>query len=156
MLVGGAVAIAAVVAVVVAVAGNGESSPSPAEVQFIARVDRICARNRRAFEEARAKFPKGDNSPVFPLIRYAEALVDTSTPTVEQLAALRPPESIRAAYEQYVEAEKQIYYDDVTAVGAAHAVHTEEYLAARKRQRGERRKGYELAREIGLDKCASH
>jgi hypothetical protein len=143
--------------------GSGESL-TRAERQLIAKADAICASSLRAMKKVEEEFGadpavnfghKVDYAQSQRQIAYAEALLDISMPKVKRLVALQPPASMRNAFERYLEGERQIYYADVRAAGAAHAVHTGEYSAALTRHRNEQERSVGSADEIGLPGCAS-
>jgi hypothetical protein len=147
-------AIATLVAVL-APAGCGGGDPTPAEARLIAEADAICARSQKAMEKLGEEFPKGRRTDgILRKIVYAEELVDVSEPAAERLAALKPPSSIRAEYERYVESQQEIYYNDLEIAHAAHSFHLPEYFAANKRRDNDEQRSYELADEIGFEDCA--
>ncbi len=101
------------------------------------------------------RFPDSEPLGIFRRIYFAQAVVNVSQPMAEHLAALQPPTSIRDLFEEYVESEQQVYYDDLTALHASHAVHDKEYSAARKQRTREQLRSFKRAEEIGLERCAS-
>lgn len=86
--------------------------------------------------------------------RYADALLGISSPALERLVALKPPDSMRHSFERYVEGERHVYYDTVAASGAAHAVHVGEYVAALRRYRRHEQRALGLAGNAGFEECA--
>lgn len=146
---------------IVAIVGCGSSSPTPAEQRLIDQADAICADSQRAMQdtarsyspEVLAKLRHPDYAQSERQVGYATALAEISTSKVERLAALKPPASMRRAFERYVEGERQVYYDDLAASGAAHAVHVGEYIAALARHHRHEQKALELAGDAGLGKC---
>jgi hypothetical protein len=156
-----ALAIAAGLAMAAAV-GCGSASLTPAEQRLIGQADAICADSRGAIqaatgnysEEELVKFRRPDYAQNQHQIRYATALAETSTSKVERLAALKPPAGMRQAFERYIESERQVYYDDVVAVGAAHSVHIGQYIAALARHRRHEQIALELAADAGFEDCA--
>lgn len=153
-----------IAAISVAVGCGSEDSRTSAERRLIAKAEAICADSLQATEKLEEDFGADpavdfgqnvDYEESQRQISYAQALLDISTPKVERLAALEPPASMRDAYERYLEGERQIYYADVTADHAAHAVHTGEYSAALARRGNEQERNADRAEEIGLEECAS-
>jgi Protein kinase domain len=177
---GGAVAIAAIVVAALALGGGGggdgssattanrsgagasreeqnrRPKPQPAlgRAELIAKADSICADSQGSFEEVRSEFPEAAREEE-PEVAYSEALVGISTPAVKRFEALRPPASVRQAYEEYVQAQQRVHEYDVRALDAARAEHVGEYLAARERRDNEAPERYDLAREIGLKTCSA-
>jgi hypothetical protein len=149
----------------IAAAGCGSGgSLTRAERRLIDKADAICANSRQATKKVEEEFGANpavkfrhnvDYARSQRQIAYAQALLEISMPKFEQLSALQPPAGIRDAYEKYVDGEKQVYYADLTAVHAAHSVHTGEYSAALTRHRNEQERNLERADEIGLSECAS-
>src|SRR5262245_29295975 len=91
------------IAVAVAQFGCGGDDPSQAELRLIAKANAICADSQQAMKKVSEEFPKGERSDgIYSKIEYAEKLVEVSEATTERLAALDPPQSIRAEYEKYV------------------------------------------------------
>lgn len=134
--------------------GSGDP-PTPAERQLVAKTDAVCADSWRAMKKVDERFPESEALGIFRRISYAQAVVNVSTPMVKHLMALQPPASIRDPYERYVEGERRIYYDDLTALSASHSAHAKEYSAARERREREQQRSFERADEIGLEECAS-
>jgi hypothetical protein len=156
-----ALAILAGLAMVV-IAGCGNASPTQAEQHLIDQADAICAGSRQAMEKATqhysgdalVKLRHPDYGQSMRQIGYASALANISSPKVERLAALKPPDSMRPAFERYLEGERQVYYDDNIALSAAHAVHIGEYAAALSSHRRHEQRALELADDAGLAECA--
>lgn len=143
-------------------AGCGAASRTPAEKRLIERADAICAGSRHAIQEttrryseqALVKIRHPDYAQSQRQIRYVAALESISTPKMERLAALKPPGSMRDAFERFVEVERQVYYDDVAATGAAHSVHIGQYIAALARHHRHEQRALELAADAGLAECS--
>lgn len=157
-------AITLIAAISVAVGCGSGDSLTRAERRLIAKADAICADSLQATKKVEEDFGANpavnfkhnvDYAQSQRQIAYAQALLDISMPKVERLSALQPPASMRDAYKRYVEGERQIYYADVTAVHAAHAVHAGEYSAALTRRRNEQERNVDRADEIGLVECAN-
>jgi hypothetical protein len=148
-------AIVAIVLVAAPSGCGGGGDPSPAEARLIAKADAICASSQKAMEELSEEFPKGERADgILRKIDYAEGLVGISELAAEKLAALDPPQSIRAEYEEYVESQRQVYYEDMTMAHGGHAFHLREYFAANERRDRVEQKGQELAGDLGLEGCA--
>lgn len=160
-IIGAALATVAGLAMAVIV-GCGSASLTPAEQHLIGQADAICANSRRAMQEATRnyseevllKLRRPDYAQSQRQIRYATALADISAPKLERLTALKPPGSMRQVFERYVEGERQVYYDDVVAAGAAHSVHIGEYIAALARHHRNEQRALELADDAGFEECA--
>jgi len=148
---------------IVVIVGCGSASLSAAEQHLIGQADAICANSRQAVrkatrnysEEMLVKLRRPDYAQSMRQVRYATALAAISAPKVERLAALQPPGGMRHAFESYLEGERQVYYDDVAALAAAHQVHIGEYAGALARHRRHEQKALELADDAGLAECAS-
>jgi hypothetical protein len=146
------IAITAITAIAISAGCGGGDDPTRAELRLIAKADEICAGSQKAVKKANERSPEGEATLD---VTYAETLVAISTSTVKRLAALKPPASVRAPYEKYVEAQQRSHRDYFTAAHATHAVHPGEYRAAMDRVDREQQRGYDFASEIGFDVCAS-
>lgn len=144
------------------IVGCGSASLTPAEQHLIGQADAICADSQQAMQKATQHYSEDvlvklrhpDYGQSMRQVRYATALVNISSPKAERLAALKPPDSMRDAFESYLEGARQVYYDDVAALGAAHSVHIGEYVGALARHRRHEQRALELADDAGLAECA--
>lgn len=140
---------------VTSVGCGGTDHPTQAERQLIAKANAICADSWRAMKKVDERFPESKPLGIFRKIYFAQAVVNVSQPMAERLAALQPPASIHDSFEEYVEGEQRVYYDDLTALHASHAAHNKEYAAARKQRTREQLQSFKRGEEIGLERCAS-
>jgi hypothetical protein len=134
---------------------GGGDSRTAAEQQLIAKADAICATAWQAMKQVSGEFPPDRPLDIRSRIELGQALADVSTPMNEGLGALRPPAGMRDAYNRFLESERQVHYDDLTAVGASHAAHVGVFESARERREKDLERSYEHAAEAGLDTCAS-
>jgi hypothetical protein len=149
-------AIATLASITAPLGCGGGGDRTPAELRLIAKADAICAESQKAMDRLSKEFPRGERSRgIFRKINYAEGLLDISEPAAERLAALKPPPSIRAEYEKYLESQQRVYYEDLTFVHAGHSFHLKEYFTTHRRLGEDEQEGYGLAGEIGLQECGS-
>lgn len=153
--------IAAVVAGVVVLSsgcgGAGDQTatsgpPSLSKSQFVARAEKVCAGEARAYAKVDGLFQSSKKNLNVP---YSIAISEVSTRAAEGLAVLEPPPSLLPLYKRYSWIEERVRMDDVTVVHAAHAVHAHEFAVALRRRARDQRKGERFARELGLRACSA-
>jgi hypothetical protein len=126
--------------------------PSLSESQFVARAEKVCTGEARAYAKIDGLFHRAEKNLNVP---YSIAISEISTRTAEGLAMLEPPPSLLPLYRRYSWIEERVRMDDVTAVHAAHAVHAHEFAVALRRRARDQRKAERLARELGLRACST-
>lgn len=174
-LVLGAAALASaaiVVAVIALTGGGGDGSPSAAnepktktatspapkkapapkpltEQKLIAKADAICETSQNTYESVHSQALEES-----PDVSYAATLAGISQRGVNGFRKLVPPQSVEPAFGKYVQAQERVMRYDREALKAAEAEDATAYVAARGRRDAEKRERFELAREIGLEKCS--
>jgi hypothetical protein len=167
--------LAALVVVVVLVSGGGGSSsdstgttaaeatnpakktpqakPKPQTLtksELINRADAICEASQNSYTSIFS--PELEESPD---VAYATTLAGISQRAVLRFRKLDPPPNLEAAFKDYVKAQELVMLNDRQALTAAEAGNAGAYVAARERRDAEAGKRYDLAREIGLEKCST-
>ena len=172
---GGALAVVAlVVAVIVLTGGGGDGNPSVAneaktdtatsaapkskpaskpksltKQELIAKADTICETSQSTYESVRSQALEES-----PDVSYAATLAGISQRGVNGFRKLVPPQSVEPAFAKYVQAQERVMRYDRQALKAAEAEDATAYVAARERRDAEKTERYELAREVGLEKCS--
>jgi serine/threonine protein kinase len=164
--------VALVVVAIVLASGGGSGSPSAAneaktnvspspkkepavkprpltKQELVARADAICETSQNTYEKVRS--PALEESPD---VSYAATLAGISQRGVNDFRKLVPPQSVEPAFGMYVQAQERVMRYDRQALKAAEAEDATAYVAARERRDAEKGERYELAREIGLEKCS--
>ncbi len=170
---GVAIAVVAIVAGAIALSGGGgdgspsaanepktttATSPSPKqkpapkplpEQTLIAKADAICETSQSTYKSVQSQTLEES-----PSVAYAATLAGISQRGVNGFRKLVAPQSVEPAFGKYVQAQERVMRYDQQALRAAEAEDTTAYVAARQRRDAEQRERYELAREIGLEKCS--
>jgi len=120
--------------------------------ELIHRADAICETSQRTY--------KGVHSQELeeaPNVEYATTLSGISRRGVERFHQLEPkaPPAVEPAFAKYVQAQERVMRYDRQALEAAEAEDANAYVAARERRDAEAGERYELAREIGLERCSA-
>jgi serine/threonine protein kinase len=172
---GGAAALVGAIAIVIAIAsGGGGSSPNVAsetesaaakqstpkptpkpksrsKSELIAKADAICEVSKSTYLEVRSQ--EKEESPD---VAYAATLAGISQRGVNGFRHLVPPPALESTFGKYLAAQERVMRYDRQALKAAEAGDTTAYVTARQRRDAEAPKRYELAREIGLQKCSTN
>jgi serine/threonine protein kinase len=175
VLVGVALAVVAIVVAAIALTGGGgdgdpsaasdaktsttttpvkKEKPAPrplSESALIARADAICATSQRTYKSVHSQAL--EESPDVP---YAATLAGISQRGAIGFRKLVPPQSVEPAFREYVQAQERVMRYDRQALRAAEAGNATAYLAARGHRDAEAGERYELAREVGLEKCSAN
>lgn len=131
---------------------SNSSEPKPKALtrsELIARADAICTASQRSYTSVRD--PALEERPD---VAYAVNLAGISQRGVNRFRRLAPPRSVEPAFDEYVEAQERVMRYDRQALKAAEAGDATAYLAARQRRDDEAAERYDLARQIGLQKCS--
>jgi hypothetical protein len=129
-----------------------KAAPEPkplSEATLIAKADSICETSQATYTSVFSQ--ELEETPDVP---YATTLAGISRRGVERFEELHAPASVEPAFRKYVEAQKRVMRYDRQALKAAEAGNAAAYVAARKRRDDEMAERYDLAREIGLEKCS--
>jgi hypothetical protein len=170
---GAALAVVAIVVAVVALAGGGgdespraaneaktntetssapKKKPAPKSLtkqELISKADAICETSQNTYEKVRS--PALEESPD---VSYAATLAGISQRGVNGFHKLVSPQSVGPTFGKYVQAQERVMRYDRQALKAAEAEDATAYVAARERRDAEQTERYELARQIGLEKCS--
>jgi hypothetical protein len=137
--------------------GEAPRQPQPApkplsRSELIAKADSICADSQATFLATSQSYPEGETTPD---VAYSKILVGISTRAVRRMRALDPPAGLSKPFGEYLKAQERVMRYDRQALKAAEAGDATAYLAARRRRDDEARQRYDLAREVGLQKCSA-
>jgi serine/threonine protein kinase len=134
--------------------GPTEFHPTPvlSRSELISRADAICGDSQSTYLATLQDFPDGEATPD---IAYSKVLVGISSRAVRRFASLTPPFALRDPYGRYVAAQERVKAYDRQALEAAEAGDVDAYLAARGRRNAEQAERYDVAREVGLEKCSA-
>ncbi len=135
--------------------GGGGAKPKPMNKgQFIRKGDASCLRAQQSFIKADGKFNNGQLSD----LAFARLRFGISKRQVSDLTALqaRAPISVRETFREYVQATKRVHDYDTQALAAAKKGDKAGIDAANAKNLAEARGRYELARQIGFEKCSSN
>ncbi len=165
-LFGGLAAVAALAAIAVALSdagGGGDATggsktakntkaESPLTRQeLVTKTDTVCHASKQFLLAAQSEFPDGATTPNVP---YSRKLVGISGRAVKRFEALVPPPSMRATFERYVSAHREVHAHDVEALRAAQRGDSAAYRDARRNRVGLKTELYDTARTIGLQECS--
>jgi hypothetical protein len=114
------------------------------------RADAICEASQNSYKSVFSR--ELEESPD---VAYATTLAGISQRAVLRFRRLVPPSGVEPAFENYVKAQERVMLNDRRALTAAEAGDAGAYLAAREQRDAEAGKRYDLAREIGLEKCST-
>jgi serine/threonine protein kinase len=129
---------------------NRKSAPEPlSESELIAKADAICATSQSTYKSVRSQALEES-----PDVSYAATLAGISQRGVNDFRKLVAPQSVEPAFHEYVQAQERVMRYDRLALEAAEADDATAYVAARGRRDAEAGERYELAREVGLEKCS--
>jgi hypothetical protein len=118
--------------------------------ELIHRADAICEASQNSYKSVfSAELEES------PDVAYATTLAGISQRAVLRFRKLDPPPNLQAAFKDYVKAQELVMLNDRQALTAAEAGDASAYIAARKRRDAEAGKRYDLAREVGLEKCST-
>jgi hypothetical protein len=175
VLAGAALAVAAIVVAAIALTGGGgggggdpsaasdaktgatttpikKEKPVPKSLsksELIAKADAICATSQSTYKSVRSQTLEES-----PDVSYAATLAGISQRGVNGFRKLVAPRSVEPAFHEYVQAQERVMRYDRQALEAAEADDATAYVAARGRRDAESGDRYELARDVGLDKCS--
>ncbi len=130
-----------------------QAKPKPQTLtksELINRADAICEASQNSYKSVFSR--ELEESPD---VAYATTLAGISQRAVLRFRKLVPPPNLEAAFKDYVKAQELVMLNDRQALTAAEAGDAGAYLAARERRDAEAGKRYDLAREIGLEKCST-
>jgi hypothetical protein len=131
-----------------------KSKPKPAPLsgsELIAKADGICETSQNTYTSVRSA-----ELEEVPDVAYATTLSGISRRGVERFRRLeaKAPQSVEPAFGKYVQAQERVMAYDRQALEAAEAGDSTAYVAARRRRDAEAAERYDLAREIGLERCS--
>ncbi len=133
--------------------GQGKPKPRPlTRSELIAKADAICETSQSTYKSVRSA-----ELEEVPDIGYATTLSGISRRGVERFRQLEPkaPPSVEPAFGRYVQAQGRVMRYDRQALEAAEASDASAYVAARERRDAEAPERYDLAREVGLERCST-
>jgi len=119
------------------------------EAQLVERGDEVCADSRASYK--RVYDPALEE---IPDVTYSEKLVENSTEAVRRFNALKPPSSLKRAYDKYVGSREQVNQWDIDALNAAQAGDEAAYLEAREDRNDTEDDRKALAEEVGFEECS--
>lgn len=127
--------------------------PKPlSKSELIAKADAICETSQSTYASVRSA-----ELEEIPDVGYATTLSGISRRGVERFRQIEPkaPSSVEPAFAKYVRAQERVMRYDRQALEAAEAEDATAYVAARERRDAEAGERYDLAREVGLEKCSA-
>jgi Protein kinase domain len=119
--------------------------------QLISRADAICEVSKSTYTNVFSQALEES-----PDISYAATLAGISQRGVNGFRRLNAPPSVEPAFRKYVQAQERVMRYDRQALKAAEENDTTAYLEARQRRDAEAGERYDLAREIGLERCSTN
>jgi hypothetical protein len=128
--------------------------PKPAALSaaaLISKGDAICERSQTTYKAVKRRFPSGESEAN---LAYSEELVGISSLAVEGFEALKPPDSLKAPYEDYARSQKEVAKWDEDALKAAEAGDLTNYLEAREKRDATEGERQELAEAVGFHVCS--
>jgi hypothetical protein len=134
---------------------GGKAYPKPMKkAELIRRGDASCLRAQQSFIGANERFQGGQiDDLAFARIRFG-----ISQRQVSELTTLmaRAPISVRGTFREYVQAVERVHDYDSQALAAARRGDVAGIDAANAKNLAEARGRYELARQIGFERCSSN
>lgn len=132
---------------------DAAAKPKPlSRSELIARADAICETSQSTYRGVHSA-----ELEEVPDVGYATTLSGISRRGVERFHQLEPkaPPAVEPAFAEYVRAQERVMRYDRQALEAAEAEDASAYVAARERRDAEAGERYDLAREIGLERCSA-
>jgi hypothetical protein len=116
---------------------------------LIAEADAICEDSQNTYNSVKSGAKEES-----PDVAYAATLAGISQRAVNRFRGLVAPPSVEPAFAEYARAQERVMRYDRQALEAAEADDATAYVAARERRDSEQAERYDLAREVGLERCS--
>ena len=135
---------------------GGEDAPPTLKEDFIAKVDRLCAADDKATEQAAAAFQEAIKDDDY--VAAAAVVTDlqtTEAATIAQIEEIDPPEADQFTIDEYISISKQLNELDTEVAAAVKAEDREAYDAAEEEGELLEDRRDRLADDYGFVACGS-